>query len=177
MYKEVDTLIEKMQAALVKEKEGNPQFYAMQLITEAEEKIIRTVSDTWRLPEEYLYFLKRYVPEKVSWCTDEYISLHIYGAKDILPGQSGYNYNHVTDEAITEWPTNYLVIASDEGDPYCIDLSRGDTTIYTAKHGMGYWDFSVAYNNLVDFLHSVLRPRTLGSARTMRMNLTITTKY
>jgi len=26
---------------------------------------------------------------------------------------------------------------------------------------MGYWDFSIAYDNLLEFLHSVLQPRSL----------------
>ncbi|WP_235828155.1 SMI1/KNR4 family protein [Brevibacillus migulae] len=164
VFKEIDDVLEKMQAALREMREQEPEFYAKYLptqrISEAEEQELRSVTDQWTLPEEYVYFLKRYAPEKVSWSTDEYISLTIYGAKDILPGQSGYNYNHVTDEVITDWPSTYLVIASDEGDPYCIDLSRGDTVIYTARHGAGSWDFSIAYDNLVEFLHSVLRPRS-----------------
>ncbi|WP_312114311.1 SMI1/KNR4 family protein [Brevibacillus reuszeri] len=159
---EIDAVIEKMQGILQAMREQDPDFYAkypMQLITEAEEQAIQSVSEKWRLPADYLYFLKQYVPESVSWNTDKYINLDIYGAKDLLEGQCGYNYNPVTDEVITEWPSDYLVIASDEGDPYCIDLSREDTVIYTAEHGTGSWDFSVAYDNLVEFLHSVLQPR------------------
>lgn len=162
--KEIDAVLEKMQAALANIRQQEPDFYAkypMNLITEAEELVIESVTDQWSLPEEYVYFLKHYVPESVSWSTDEYINLDIYGAKDLVEGQWGYNYNPVTDEALTEWPRDYLVIASDEGDPYCIDLSRGDTVIYTAEHGTGSWDFSIAYDNLAAFLHSVLVPRGL----------------
>ncbi|RIX46573.1 SMI1/KNR4 family protein [Paenibacillus nanensis] len=156
--------MKKMQEAVTKEREQHPAFYAkypMRLITEAEEKDVRNVTSTWDLPEEYVYFLKRYVPERVSWSAVEYISIYIYGAKDLEAGQSGYSYNHVTDEVITDWPSDYLVIASDEGDPYCIDLSRGDTVIFTAQHGTGLWDFSIAYHNLSEFLNSVLHPREL----------------
>lgn len=165
-YKEIDAVLEKMQEVLAAMREQNPDFYAkypMQLITEAEEQAIQVVTEQWRLPNEYVYFLKHYVPEMVSWSTDEYINLDIYGAKDLQQGQLGYNFNPVTNEVITEWPNDYLVIASDEGDPYCIDLSRGDTVIYTAEHGTGTWDFSIAYDNLVEFLHSVLRPREYDS--------------
>ncbi|WP_235847750.1 SMI1/KNR4 family protein [Paenibacillus tuaregi] len=163
-YQEIDDVLEKMQVALEIAREQEPDFYAkypMELRTEAEAEDIRVATREWNLPEEYLYFLKHYVPTSVSWSTDEYINLDIYGAKDLIGGQSGYNYNHVRDEPITDWPKDYLVIASDEGDPYCIDLSRGDTVIYTAEHGAGTWDFSVAYDNLTEFLHSVLRPRSL----------------
>ncbi|WDM30849.1 SMI1/KNR4 family protein [Paenibacillus mucilaginosus] len=165
VYQEIDAVIAKMQAALEEKREQHPDHYAkypMQLMTTAEDQALRSVTGTWSLPEEYLYFLKHYVPESVSWSTDEYMNMDIYGAKDLLQGQSGYNYNHVTDEVIADWPRDYLVIASDEGDPYCIDLSRGDTVIYTAAHGAGSWDFSVAYDNLLEFLHSMLRPASTG---------------
>lgn len=162
-YKEIDAVIGKMQAALEEIRKLDPEFYAkypMNLVTEAEEKALRIVSDKWRLPDEYLYFLKHYVPESVTWNTDEYINLFIYGAEQLPEGQWGYNYNPVTDEEISDWPSSYLVIATDEGDPYCIDLSRGDTVIYTAEHGTGTWDFSIAYDHLAEFLHSVLLPRS-----------------
>lgn len=163
-FKEIDTVIEEMQALVAALRVQNPDFYArypMNLSTEAEEETIRFVTDQWQLPDEYLYFLKHYVPESVSWNTDEYLSLDIYGARELSKGQWGYQYNPVTDEAILDWPSSYLVIACDEGDPYCMDLSRGDTVIYTAEHGTGRWDFSIAYDDLVSFLRSTLLPRGL----------------
>lgn len=163
-YQEIDAVLEKMQSAIERTREQDPDLYTkypMRLITKAEDEEIRAVSSQWRLPDEYLYFLRHYVPESVSWEADGYINLYIYGAKDLPGGQSGYNYNHVKNEVITDWPKDYLVIASDEGDPYCMDLSRGDTVIYTAAHGAGSWDFSVAYDNLTEFLLSVLQPRVI----------------
>ncbi|MFD2381644.1 SMI1/KNR4 family protein [Paenibacillus xanthanilyticus] len=157
----MEAILAKMRVAIEEAVDRNPDYYAkypMYLITEAEERDILRVIDEWRLPEEYISFLKHYVPVSVAWSNDQYMNLYIYGAKDLLPGQSGYNYNHVADEAIADWPIDYLVIASDEGDPYCIDLSRGDTVIFTARHGAGAWNFSVAYDNLKEFLRSVLLP-------------------
>lgn len=158
---EIDIVVQKMQVALEKIQGQDPEFYSkypMYLKDEADEQAIQNASENWQLPDEYLYFLKYYAPEAVSWSTDEYINLDIYGAKDILEGQWGYNYNPVTNEDISNWPDNYLVIASDEGDPYCIDLTRGDTVIFTAEHGTGTWDFSIAFDDLVDFLYSALIP-------------------
>ncbi|WP_227011614.1 SMI1/KNR4 family protein [Paenibacillus lutimineralis] len=168
-HQRIDAVIEKMQEVLEATRGQDPEFYAkypMRLITEAEEHDIRAVTEKWRLPDEYLYFLQHYVSESLGWSTDEYINLDIYGARDIVQGQLGYSYNPVKNEVILEWPHSYLVIASDEGDPYCIDLSRGDTAIYTAEHGTGSWDFDIAYDNLEEFLHSVLLPRSSGEWET-----------
>jgi hypothetical protein len=160
-HQNIDAVIEKMQEVLEAIRGQDPEFYAkypMRLITEAEEQDVRTVAEQWPLPDKYLYFLQHYVPESLGWSTDEYINLDIYGAKDIVQGQLGYSYNPVKNEVITDWPDSYLVIASDEGDPYCLDLSRGDTIIYTAEHGTGSWDFDIAYDDLEEFLRSVLLP-------------------
>lgn len=160
IYKEIDRIMEKMRNAVAEKRNEYPQFYTKYpiQITEAEEQDIRDISDKWSLPAEYLYFLKHYAPKHVSWNTDEYINLDIFGAKELVEGQWGYSSDPVTDELFTEWPSDYLVIASDEGDPYCIDLSRGDTVIYTAEHGTDSWDFTIAYDNLVEFLQSALLP-------------------
>ncbi|USB34825.1 SMI1/KNR4 family protein [Paenibacillus sp. YPG26] len=163
-YQEIDEVLEKMQAAVRRTREQDPAFYAkypMQLYTVAEDEDLQRVAAQWTLPDEYLYFLKHFVPQAVSWNTDDYINLDIYGAIDLTQGQSGYSFNPVKEEFITDWPTDYLVIASDEGDPYCLDLSRGDTAIYTAPHGAGTWDFQIAYDNLAEFLNSVLLPRSM----------------
>lgn len=160
--RELDAVIAQMQVALEEERVENPEFYAQYpsyIATEADKEDMKAAVRRWKLPEEYVYFLKHFVPERVGWSTDDYISLEIYGARDLVKGQWGYAYNPVTDEDITDWPASYLVIASDEGDPYCIDLARGDTTVYTAEHGTGSWDFSVACDNLIEFLHSALIPR------------------
>lgn len=164
IFEEIDHVIHLMQAAIQKRIELNPSFYErykIELLTEANRADIDDVITQWKLPEQYLYFLKHYVPKSVAWETEDYIQLEIYGAAGLREGQLGYNYNPVTQEAITDWPRDYLVIASDEGDPYCIDLSRDDTVIYSAVHGQGEWDFSVAFDSLEEFLYSTLLPREL----------------
>ncbi|WP_155591670.1 SMI1/KNR4 family protein [Lysinibacillus cavernae] len=159
--RELDAVIEKMRSFIQEIQKQDPDFYNAYPVVfhnHIEDEISHFVDCHWRLPEEYLYFLQRYIVEGVTWNTGDYINLQIYGAKDLVRGQEGYNYNPVTDEVILEWPHDYLVIATDEGDPYCLDLSRGDTAIFSAYHGTGSWNFSMAYDNLVMFLESVLIP-------------------
>ena len=62
---------------------------------------------------------------------------------------------------IEDWDKHLVVIASDAGDPYCLDLRRQDTAVFRAKHGMGAWDFQPAFSSLEDFLESILdAPKT-----------------
>ncbi|WP_165861372.1 SMI1/KNR4 family protein [Paenibacillus paeoniae] len=160
-FGEVDIAIKEMRAVLAELRKQDPDDYTpypSNLLSDAEEEILRAVTDKWRLPDQYIYFLNHYVPEFVTWSTGDYMNLEIFGAKDLEQGQWGYSQNPDTKEVLDEWPSSYLVIASDEGDPYCIDLSRGDMVIYSAEHGTGTWDFDVAYDSLAEFLRSVLLP-------------------
>ena len=71
-------------------------------------------------------------------------------------GSSGVFYNPVEQKVIKDWDEHLVVIASDAGDPYCLDLRRNDTAVFWAEHGAGTWDFQPAFDCLEDFLESVL---------------------
>lgn len=160
LEKKLDAVLEQMRD-FIDEIQERESAYPMVFYHQSEEDISQFVDGGWSLPPEYVYFLKHYVVERVTWATGDYINLNIYSARDLIRGQEGYNYNPVTDEMIVDWPHDYLVIATDEGDPYCLDLSRGDTAVFTAPHGTGSWHFSMAYDNLILFLESVLIPPSL----------------
>ena len=160
LEKKLDAVLQQMRD-FIDELQERESAYPMVFYHQSEEDISQFVDGGWSLPAEYVYFLRHYVVERVTWATGDYINLNIYGARDLIRGQEGYNYNPVTDEMIEDWPHDYLVIATDEGDPYCLDLSRGDTAVFTAPHGTGNWHFSMAYDNLILFLESVLIPPSL----------------
>lgn len=157
LEKKLDAVLEQMRD-FIDEIQERESAYPMIFSHQSEEDISQFVDGGWSLPAEYVYFLRHYVVERVTWATGDYINLMIYSARDLKRGQEGYNYNPVTEEVIVDWPHDYLVIATDEGDPYCLDLSRGDTAVFTAPHGTGSWHFSMAYDNLILFLESVLIP-------------------
>lgn len=168
-FDKIDAALGRMQDILQAFKQQEPDYYAkypVELTTETDEQEVNTALAQWKphLPEDYIYFLQHYNPKSLYWSNDHYISLHIYSAQELAAGQLGYSYNPVIDQVIEEWPGTYLVIASDEGDPYCIDLAGGDSVIYTAEHGTGSWDFAVAYDDLAQFLESAVQLRSLEDA-------------
>ncbi|GED34650.1 hypothetical protein P9761_17860 [Brevibacillus centrosporus] len=104
-FTDMDAVIKKMQEVVAAKREQDPKFYAkypINLGTLADDQAVHEVTNKWSLPDDYVYFLKHYVPESVTWSTDEYTNLEIYGAKDLLKGQWGYNYNPVTHEDIVD---------------------------------------------------------------------------
>ena len=87
---------------------------------------------------------------------DTYEALELWGLDTLVKGQEGYAYNPVEQKVIKDWDEHLVVIASDAGDPYCLDLRRNDTAVFWAEHGAGTWDFQPAFDCLEDFLESVL---------------------
>ena len=110
----------------------------------------------WELPADYWMLLERCCGLRTVWSNDTYEALELWGLDTLVKGQEGYAYNPVEQKVMKDWDEHLVVIASDAGDPYCLDLRRNDTAVFWAEHGAGTWDFQPAFDCLVDFLESVL---------------------
>lgn len=110
----------------------------------------------WGLPADYWMLLERCCGLRTVWSNDTYEALELWGLDTLVKGQEGYAYNPVEQKVIKNWDEHLVVIASDAGDPYCLDLRRNDTAVFWAEHGAGTWDFQPAFDCLEDFLESVL---------------------
>lgn len=110
----------------------------------------------WELPADYWRLLERCCGLRTVWSNDTYEALELWGLDTLVKGQEGYAYNPVEQKVIKDWDEHLVVIASDAGDPYCLDLRRNDTAVFWAEHGAGTWDFQPAFDCLEDFLESVL---------------------
>lgn len=125
----------------------------------ANEKDIAAIENKWAIPDKYLLFLKKYSPLRVAISGKRLVEcFFLYGASELIERQSGYAYNGITQELLTDWPLNFVVIGDDGGDPYCIDISsvsNGDAPIYTAEHGQGKWGFEQVSDSFISFLKSI----------------------
>jgi len=72
------------------------------------------------------------------------INIEGYGNPTTLPSlenlwerQSGYRWNGLTGDPIEDWPSNWIVIANEGGDPYIFDSET--EKILFAMHGAGNW--------------------------------------
>lgn len=83
----------------------------------------------------------------------------LFGASELIEGQFGYSTHGKTGEPL-DWPGNLVVIASEWGNPYCLDLARSDgcnAPIVTARHGTGSWNFEDDDLSFLGFLESLVR--------------------
>jgi hypothetical protein len=120
---------------------------------------ILKIENKWKLPENYLLFLKNFSPLNVYINSKKYFQgLKLYGASELLKRQEGYSFNPVTNQTIDEWPQNFVVIADAGADPYCIDISNikdNDVPIYTSMHGTGEWEFELYADSFLDFIKEI----------------------
>ncbi|SCW60075.1 SMI1-KNR4 cell-wall [Ruminococcaceae bacterium YRB3002] len=117
--------------------------------------VMNAISERWNLPKIYLDYLKTHSKgDQLSVEIEDFETTEIYffGAEDLIEGQFGYSYNPVTEEVIDDWDPNLVVIASSDGDPYCIDISEDDSPVYFAVHGMDEWEWDELSDSLEEFM-------------------------
>lgn len=122
----------------------------------ANDKDIAAIERKWILPEKYLLFLKNYSPLRVGITGERFVEcFFLYGALELIERQIGYAYDGISQQPLTDWPLNFVVIGDDGGDPFCIDIaaaSNGDAPVYTAMHGQGEWEFEMVSEGFIAFL-------------------------
>jgi hypothetical protein len=122
---------------------------------------LTAVRALWPLPTVYLEFLSKFSPLRVTIENRRYYQgLRLYGAAELISGQLGYSRNAATQEALADWPANYVVIADHAADPFVLDLTDrpvDDARILTAMHGTGSWDFRKEAPSFLAFLERLAR--------------------
>jgi hypothetical protein len=126
-------------------------------LTPASPRDLARIKERWRLPSVYLDFLTRFSPLRVIiGDSDIFVqNFFLFGAADLIAGQDGYSESSILKRRLEEWPAHLVVIGSDGGDPYVLDLARSngeDAPVLTAWHGQGSWDFQPVVDSFVEFL-------------------------
>lgn len=124
-------------------------------LIKAEQTELEKISKKWSLPKGYVDFLEKASPCNADFKMKGYGTVQVYGAYNLIKGQAGYSYNPVTNQEIQDWNSNYVVIANQFGNPFCIDITQKDSPVYFAYHGMGVWEFSEEFKTFHDFLKSL----------------------
>lgn len=127
----------------------------------------------WELPADYWMLLERCCGLRTVWSNDTYEALELWGLDTLVKGQEGYAYNPVEQKVIKDWDEHLVVIASDAGDPYCLDLRRNDTAVFWAEHGRP----ELGTFSLPLIVWKILRKRfgCTQNARNMKQHIPITT--
>lgn len=117
--------------------------------------VMSMIEQKWKLPQKYIEFLKTHPNTQEIEIEDEdtfdTIIITLYGANDLIRFQEGYSYNPVEKVVIEDWDSDLIVIADSEADPFCLDLSKNNSPVLHALHGMDEWDFDEYCDSLDDF--------------------------
>lgn len=81
------------------------------------------------------------------------ITIEGYGNPTFIPSlqrlwdfQAGYRWHGNSGELLDSWNPDWLVVASEGGDPYI--YSMADRQILFAHHGQGHWDPAPCFSNI-----------------------------
>ena len=138
---------------LAKKREKNrdkahPAYWFIQ----ADANDIEMIKSQLNPPANYMDFLIKASPLNVEMNLKDYGTVLLYGAQDLLEAQYGYSVVQEDGNEMDAWSENYIVIATCEADPFCIDASQVNSPVYYAVHGEGAWNFDEAFVSLGDFL-------------------------
>ena len=136
-------------------EQGTDKAHPAYWLIQADETDIEKIKNKIILPANYLDFLMKASPLNVEMNLKDYGLVFLYGAHNLLDGQMGYSVVRETDGETSDWPKNYIVIATCEADPFCIDISKANSPVYYAMHGMDEWDFEEVFDSLADFLKAL----------------------
>jgi len=108
-------------------------------------------SEKWsgdiKLPQEVLDFYYFVGPNDIA-IESSRGTIDIPSLSNLWDMQAGYRWNANTGELISGWESDWIVIASQGGDPYI--YSKGK--ILAAEHGCGDWTFVELYSDINTFM-------------------------
>lgn len=81
--------------------------------------------------------------------------MSLYVAHNLINGQIGYSIVLEAENIANDWPKNYIVIATCEADPFCIDVSQINSPIFYVMHGMDEWVFDEIFDSLTTILKAM----------------------
>lgn len=146
IYAALDKKLEK------KREKNKDKAHPAYWLVQADAADIDMIKERLNPPANYLDFLSKASPLNVEMNLKDYGIVSLYGAHDLIEAQNGYSVVPGEIDEENDFPENYIVIATCEADPFCIDITQNNSPVYYAMHGMGGWNFDEAFDSLGDFL-------------------------
>ena len=121
--------------------------------------IVTSMVRRYDLPRRYHAFLAALGRDSLTIVPGPFQALTLYAAPELERAQVNFRGTRPGDESFVAphgWRRSWVVIAYDNGDPYFLDVSKqtpdGECPVWTAMHGTGTWEPSLAASSLAQFL-------------------------
>lgn len=121
--------------------------------------LVEKVGKHYGAPQIYRDFLKALGRVSLTIIPGPFQALTLYAAPELERAQVGFRGTRPGDDSFVAphgWRRSWLVIAYDNGDPYFLDVakhtSEGDCPVWTAMHGTGTWEPTLAASSLSQFI-------------------------
>lgn len=121
--------------------------------------LVERVVEHYGAPPIYRDFLTALGRVSLTIVPGPFQALTLYAAPELERAQVGFRGTRPGDDSFVAphgWRRNWLVIAYDNGDPYFLDVAKrtpsGDCPVWTAMHGTGTWEPTLAAASLAQFI-------------------------
>lgn len=121
--------------------------------------LVERIRQRYGVPQVYCDFLTALGRASLTIIPGPFQALTLYAAPELERAQVGFRGTRPGDDSFVAphgWRRSWLVIAYDNGDPYFLDVAKctpdGDCPVWTAMHGTGTWEPTLAASSLAQFL-------------------------
>lgn len=156
---QLERAVARLDQLLARSRRNGPS--PSQLFTPSPPDALALVDAHWNLPAVYREFLARFSPLRV-----EVRRTRLFGVSEVLAAQEGYGWDPVRQQPIPKWPSDLLVVASRDADPFVLSLDGSeDPPVLTASHGEATWTFRRVAPSFLAWLEALGRPQDTRRAR------------
>jgi len=120
---------------------------------------IARLQQRFHLPAAYCDILRTLGSESLTITPGPFQAIVLHAAPGLEAAQVGFRGPRLGDEGFIAphgWHRGWVVIATDAGDPYFLDISKatleGESPVLTAMQGTGTWEPRLAASSLAQFL-------------------------
>ena len=121
--------------------------------------LIARLQQRFNLPTAYCDLLRALGSENLTITPGPFQAIVLHAAPSLEVAQVGFRGSRLGDEGFIAphgWRRAWVVIATDAGDPYFLDVSKttpdGECPVLTAMQGTGTWEPRLAASSLAQFL-------------------------
>ncbi len=121
--------------------------------------VIARLRQRFNLPAAYGDLLRALGGENLTITPGPFQAIVLHAAPNLNAAQVGFRGARLGDEGFIAphgWRRAWVVIATDAGDPYFLDVSKatpdGECPVLTAMQGTGTWEPRLAASSLAQFL-------------------------
>jgi len=143
-----------LQESIALIKSFSPKGLSLSKSEDNSRRIVLEQETACSFPPELKEYIDKVCPLEALYFNGVGNPVEIIPKSELSWVMDGYNVNSETKEPISTWDDAWFLIAIEGGEPVIVKLDQQDhsSTVYSAMHGDGTWDFFPIADSIGQFL-------------------------